>query len=133
SEAFRLRIVKGFGMLNHHYLDSQLIDPSGGRLLPDVPLGDGVRLRALLGSDGELIEIVQNGAKLSVGEATCDLSESASRDLRNLGGPLLAVRPDNLVAYSGASREKAEAMLARWKPLANSPPAPGGVGGGRTD
>lgn len=109
------RFAMGAGMLTHRYDQSDLIDSSGGRFLPDIPLGDGMRLRAALGRDGGLVEVVQNGAKVCVGESTFELSTSASDELGKVGGPYIAVRPDHVISYAGASRERAESFLAATK------------------
>lgn len=109
------RMAGGAGMLNLRYDQSDLIDATGGRYMPDVDLGDGLRLRAALGPDGGIVEVAQSGRKLFLGEATYDLSGSASEEMVRAGGPFFAVRPDHVVAYSGGSREQAEAYVRFWK------------------
>lgn len=108
-------VARGFGMLDLRYDESDLIDASGGRFLPDIELGDGLRLRAALGVEGGLVEITQDGRKLCIGEATYDLSAEASKEIAKAGGPFLTVRPDHVIAYSGGSRERAEAFVAAMK------------------
>ncbi|HVT13983.1 MAG TPA: FAD-dependent monooxygenase [Fimbriimonadaceae bacterium] len=106
------RATSSLGMLNLRYDESDLIDASGGRYLPDVELGDGLRLRQALGTQGGLVEITQDTRKLTVADATYDLSSDASAEIAKAGGPFIAVRPDHVVAYSGGSRERAESYLA---------------------
>ncbi|MFI5385641.1 MAG: FAD-dependent oxidoreductase [Fimbriimonadales bacterium] len=113
--AIQRRMAGGAGMLNLRYDQSDLIDTSGGRYLPDVDLGDGVRLRAALGLDGGVVELAQSGRKLFLGEATYELSGSASAEMGRAGGPFFAVRPDHVIAYSGGSREQAEAYVRFWR------------------
>lgn len=108
-------VGKRLGMLDLRYDESDLIDASGGRYLPDIELGDGLRLRAALGVEGGLVETTQDGRKLSVGDATYDLSAQASEEMSKVGGPFLVVRPDHVIAYAGGSRERAEAFAAAVK------------------
>ena len=105
------RMAKAAGMLNLRYDQSDLIDRSGGRYLPDIALGDGVRLRSAIGTDGGLVELIQNGNKVCVGETTFELSEVAAQEIAKMGGPFFAVRPDHVIAYSGGSRETAEGYV----------------------
>jgi hypothetical protein len=109
------RMGAGLGMLTHRYDEGDLIHASGGRLCPDIDLGDGIRLRDVLGPDGGIVEIVRNGAKLCVGEATYDLSVNAGREISRSGGPWLTIRPDHVIAYSGGSREEAEHVRTLWQ------------------
>ncbi|HWA81969.1 MAG TPA: FAD-dependent monooxygenase, partial [Fimbriimonadaceae bacterium] len=109
---FARRAATAFGMLNLRYDESDLIDSTGGRYLPDIELGDGLRLRTAIGPQGGLVEVTQDGRKLSVADETYDLSADASAEIAKAGGPFLAVRPDHVVAYSGGARERAEAYLA---------------------
>jgi 2-polyprenyl-6-methoxyphenol hydroxylase-like FAD-dependent oxidoreductase len=102
------RMARGAGMLNLRYDQSTLIDATGGRYVPDIELGDGLRLRKALGPDGGLIELAQDGTKLFLGEATYDLSTQASKEIQKAGGPYLTIRPDHVIAYAGASKERAE-------------------------
>jgi 2-polyprenyl-6-methoxyphenol hydroxylase-like FAD-dependent oxidoreductase len=106
------RMGVGLGMLGHRYDEGDLIHRSGGRLCPDIDLGDGLRLRDVLRQDGGLVEVVRNGMKVCVGEATYDLSAPAGKEIARVGGPWLAVRPDHVIAYSGGSREEADTFLA---------------------
>lgn len=109
------RAVESFGMLGFRQDMSELIDRTGGQLLPDVDLGDDLRLRDAIPARGGVVEVVQCGRKLFVGDRTFELSEAATRALSATPGPYLAVRPDHLVAYCGPSREDAEAMARRWQ------------------
>lgn len=120
-DSIQRRMAKAAGMLNLRYDKSSLIDDSGGRYLPDIDLGDGARLRETLGPAGGLIEIVQNGAKICVGEATYEFSESAAAEIGKAGGPYLAVRPDHVVAYSGGDKERADGFIAWWSKDARVP------------
>ncbi len=114
----RRRVACAMGMLKLRYDEGDLIDRSGGRYLPDIELGDGFRLRSAMGTEGGIVEVVQNGAKVTFGETTYDLSTSAGEEINRAGGPFLAVRPDHVIAYSGGSRQRAEAVLALLGPAA---------------
>lgn len=118
--AFRIpklqrRAVESFGMLGFRSDMSEVIDRTGGQLLPDVDLGDELRLRDAIPAQGAVVEVVQSGRKVFVGDRTFDLSEAACEALASTPGPYLAVRPDHVVAYCGPSREDAEAMARRWQ------------------
>ncbi len=110
SESLRRRILGGFGMLIHRADESDLIDKTGGMLLPNLLLADGSRLRSHL-PQGGVIEV--KGGEVEIDGADMLLAPGASQYLK---GPYVAVRPDHIVAYQGRSAAKAIDYAARWLP-----------------
>ncbi len=99
--AVRRKITSGMAMVQLHYDPSPLIDESGGKLLPDLKLRGGGRLRAAIGPDGGVLSV--GSEYVACGSQRFDLDGRGK-----LRGRFLTVRPDHVIAYAGKSRQDAE-------------------------